>query len=346
MSQENTTTRIPALDGWRGIAILLVLLDHTQAALIGGYYRPWLQTGQHGVTIFFVLSGYLITSKLLQGPIDLKSFYLRRFFRLMPVAWIYLASLWVTGELSGLHWISGREIASCVFFYRNFFGPTHKIYASHFWSLSIEEQFYLVWPCLLLFAGIRRSRWFAICGALAIASYRLLHWAAYDSAWVSFRTEVRADALLAGCLLALLLADARMRAEIQRWTRYIWLPALAALLFCIGHYPWLPPLYECLAIAVLIASAVLHPQSILVRPLILAPLTWLGTVSYSVYVWQEFFLVHLGPATIPLICIMPLFVLGSYYFIERPSARFGHRLIVAPRSSRETLRTHSQPIET
>src|ERR1700676_2157539 len=220
MEQEPTINRIPALDGWRGVAILLVLFDHAQAALIGSYYQPWMQTGQHGVTIFFVLSGYLITSKLLQGPIDLKSFYVRRFFRLMPVAWAYLAALWISGEITGLHWISGREIASCVFFYRNFFGPTYKIYAAHFWSLSIEEQFYLAWPCLLLFAGIRRSRWFAIGGALAVAAYRLIYWADYNGQWMSFRTEVRADALLVGCLLALLLADARMRSVAQRWTRH------------------------------------------------------------------------------------------------------------------------------
>ncbi len=80
--------RIKVLDGWRGIAILLVLFDHVQDSLLGHYIRPWTRTGVHGVTIFFVLSGYLITSKLLQEQIDrgisLKAFYIRRFFRLMP----------------------------------------------------------------------------------------------------------------------------------------------------------------------------------------------------------------------------------------------------------------------
>jgi peptidoglycan/LPS O-acetylase OafA/YrhL len=78
--------RIPTLDGWRGIAILLVLFEHIGLSWFGGYSQPWLLTGQHGVTIFFVLSGFLITTKLLVSPIDLKQFYIRRFFRLMPAA--------------------------------------------------------------------------------------------------------------------------------------------------------------------------------------------------------------------------------------------------------------------
>ena len=322
--------RIPALDGWRGVAIVLVLFDHTQAALMGGYWRPWMQTGQHGVTIFFVLSGFLITSKLLEDPshrIDLRSFYIRRFFRLMPVAWAYLAALWIAGEISGQQWITGREIASCVFFFRNFFGPGRTLYAAHFWSLSIEEQFYLLWPCLLLLAGMRASRWFAAGGALAIAAYREMHWARYEHQWLSFQTEVRADALLAGCLLALLLADPTLRAAAQRWTRIAWLPALATLLWAIARFHWLPPLFECVAIATLIAGSVLHAQSILVRPLLLRKLAWMGTISYSVYVWQQvFFIYRSGAITIPLLCLMPVFALGSYYWIETPAARYGRRL--------------------
>src|ERR1700678_2855001 len=91
--------RITVLDGWRGVAILLVLFDHIQFSIHGTYPQPWMQTGQHGVTIFFVLSGFLITSKLIEKPIDLRHFYIRRFFRLMPAAWTYLAALAVVGAL-------------------------------------------------------------------------------------------------------------------------------------------------------------------------------------------------------------------------------------------------------
>jgi len=335
--------RIPALDGWRGIAIALVLFDHLQAALTGGYVRPWMQTGQHGVTIFFVLSGYLITARLLQEPagrIDLRSFYIRRFFRLMPVAWAYLALLWITSRISGERWISGGEIASCVFFVRNFFGAGPSLYAAHFWSLSIEEQFYLFWPCLLLMAGMRASRWLALTGAFIIAAYRAIHWAHYDHQWLGFQTQVRADALLIGCLLALLLAEPRLRLIAQRCGKFLWLPALIALLFAIASFHWLPPLFECIAIAVLIAASILHAHSLFVRPLLFPALLWMGTISYSVYVWQQFFFVYRGAAiTIPLLCLMPVFALGSYYWIELPSARLGQR--IAGRLTSKQSRDHS-----
>ncbi len=323
--------RLPTLDGWRGIAIALVLFDHLQAAVMGGYYRPWLQTGQHGVTIFFVLSGFLITSKLLEGPINLRRFYLRRFFRLMPVAWVYLAAVALFTVFGERQPVSPSELASCVLSFRNFFGPSPTLYFAHFWSLAIEEQFYLVWPCLLLFLGTRRSRrlpiTIAIAATVSVALYRTALWSSYNQQWRSFHTEVRADALLIGCLLALLHAAPLWRSRLQRSSAYFCLPALVILLWSIAFWHWLPPLYECVAIALLISATVLHPQSIAVRPLQWRSLAWLGTVSYSVYVWQQVFFVYRGAATtIPLLMLMPVFALGSYYFIERPATRLGHRL--------------------
>ena len=320
--------RIPTLDGWRGIAILLVLFDHGQAALIRGYLYPWVQTGQHGVTIFFVLSGFLITTKLLEGPIDLKRFYVRRFFRLLPAAWAYLAAVLLVGWWCGQNWLSLPEVASCLLFYRNFIGSwTSTIFAGHFWSLSMEEQFYIVWPTVLVLAGIRKARGLAVAGVLACALFRQLNWSHYDHMGISFQTQVRADSLLIGCLLALWLSTPAHRLAAIKWTRYSALPALAVLLFCIAKFPWLPPLAECIAISVLIAASTLHPDSIFSRALSLRPLAWLGTVSYSVYVWQQFFFVaRTHTATIAMMCVMPIFALSSYYFIERPATRFGHRL--------------------
>jgi hypothetical protein len=95
--------RIPTLDGWRGIAITLVFVTHLQISLLGHLYHGyrWLDLGQHGVTLFFVLSGYLITSRLLgEEKINLGSFYLRRFFRLMPCAWAYLLILGIVAVVA------------------------------------------------------------------------------------------------------------------------------------------------------------------------------------------------------------------------------------------------------
>jgi peptidoglycan/LPS O-acetylase OafA/YrhL len=266
----------------------------------------------------------LITSKLLESPIDLKRFYIRRLFRLMPAAWTYLAVLLLLGSLTGTRFASPGAISSCVLFYRNFVGTSADGFTGHFWSLSLEEQFYLVWPCRLLLAGARRCLWIAAAGAIGCAVYRWFFWARYDHIVLGFQTQVRADALLVGCLLAMLLANPRIRIAAERWSKYWVLPALAALLFAIARCHWLAPLYESVSIAGLIAATRLHPASFFARPLSFPPLEWIGTVSYSVYIWQALFMPFDSPWALCL--LMPATALASYYLIERPATRLGHRL--------------------
>jgi peptidoglycan/LPS O-acetylase OafA/YrhL len=325
--------RIPVLDGWRGIAIAMVLFDHVQFAAAGGYTHPWLQTGRHGVTIFFVLSSFLITTNLISGPIDLKKFYIRRFFRLMPAAWTFLATLVVVGYLTGTQFTSWPEIKACLLFYRNFAGPVQGDTAGHFWSLSIEEQFYLVWPFLLLLAGARRCRWIAATAAIGVASFRTLMWQHYQGNLLANRTEVRADALLIGCLLALLLSSPSFRDRALMGTKWCAVPAPAALLFAIWKSNLLQPLWKSASIAALLAFTMLHPGTIVSRLLALKPMVWLGTVSYSIYVWQEPFMGFKKTPlalTISVAVALPLFTLGSYYLIERPWTSFGRRITGRP----------------
>jgi peptidoglycan/LPS O-acetylase OafA/YrhL len=326
---QPTSHHIPVLDGWRGIAIALVLFDHVQYALFNGYAHPWLQTGQHGVTIFFVLSGFLITTKLLEGPIDLKRFYIRRFFRLIPVAWIFLVVLLLFDRLTGLRLTTWQEIRSCLFFYRNFAGMAGGAGgAGHFWSLSLEEQFYLVWPFTLLVAGALRSRWIAAIGAVSCAMYRWYSWAYYDRNLLGNETQVRADAILVGCLLALLLVDRRVVSSAKRWSKWLSPLALAVVLFCITRFRWLPPLYESVSIAVLLAASTMHPKAVPSRLLCARPLMLLGTISYSLYIWQGPFMAAASrlSALVVLGIALPVVTLCSYYWIERPSIRIGSRL--------------------
>lgn len=318
--------RIPTLDGWRGIAIAMVLFTHVQ----GATGHNLINTGQHGVTIFFVLSGFLITRNLISRPANLKSFYIRRFFRLMPVVWTYLALLAIFSFSLGVPLFQHGELQPCLLFYRNYAGPNPGgAMTGHFWSLSIEEQFYLVWPGLLLLLGIRRCRWFAGLAAIGIAIYRWRRWQHYIHGLLGFRTEVRADALLVGCLLALLLSDPELRKRAANITKWLALPAAAGVLIAIRRFPGMEPLYEPVCIAILIAGAYIHPSSIPARILSCKPLVWLGQVSYSVYVWQEPFMWFKGDTLgflFLLIFFMPLFALGSYYLIERPCTHFGRRL--------------------
>ena len=143
--------RIPTLDGWRGIAVLLVLVGHFSGRVNTGELGWLTLIGLHGVAIFFVLSGFLITTILQRefeatGRVDLRRFYLRRFFRLMPCAWCYLLAILGPPGLLMRTIVPGRDLLSCVFFWRNYYHDSAfaDAFTSHFWSLAIEEQFYLV----------------------------------------------------------------------------------------------------------------------------------------------------------------------------------------------------------
>jgi peptidoglycan/LPS O-acetylase OafA/YrhL len=319
--------RIPALDGWRGIAIAMVLFDHIQLQILRGYARPWTDTGLHGVTIFFVLSGFLITSNLVRQPINPRHFYLRRFFRLMPAAWTYLGTLMLIDRIAHTHATTPAGTLACLFFYRNFFATPAVTLTGHFWSLSIEEQFYMIWPCTILLAGAKRSRWIAGAGAVACAGCRQVFWTHYTHGAAVLQTQVRADALLVGCLLALLIADTRIREVAGRWSKFWMLPLLAALLCGIALFHWIPPLFESVAIAGLIGASVIHPRTLFARSLAFAPLAWLGRVSYSVYLWQQLFTPF---GSFVALCIaLPAAALGSYYFVELPFTRLGHHLTKA-----------------
>jgi peptidoglycan/LPS O-acetylase OafA/YrhL len=323
------SSRIPTLDGWRGIAIILVLFDHTMNAIWKNVDSSWMRTGQHGVTLFFVLSGFLITSNLLNGPINLKRCYIRRVFRLMPVAWTYLAALLLIN--TRVHFVSVSAVVSSLLFYRNFVITPFGSSTWHFWSLSLEEQFYLVWPPVLLLAGARYSRWIAITAISGCALYRWVFWSSYNKDAFNCQTQVRADALLIGCLMALLLRDPEFRTRIKKWSRILALPAICVVAYCIGNFIYLPPLLESASMALLLAASALHAKSVFAKPLNWRWLSQLGVISYSVYVWQELFmLIARGESDfgrlLLLGCFLPICALGSYIYLERPLTALGHRL--------------------
>lgn len=330
---DSPRTRIAALDGWRGIAILMVMFDHWQGQWFGGLLAPWSQTGSHGVSFFFVLSGYLITTNLLHSP-DLKSFYIRRFFRLQPVAWAYLAFLLLLGQLFPRQALRWDDLASCLLFFRNYIPhESHFFSTAHFWSLSIEEQFYITWPALLLTLKPRRPAWIAGGIALLVAVYRAAHFATYNSMWMSFRTEVRVDAICIGCVLAISLESPTIVSGLTRLLKWIYAPAVVTLFLCIKLTHNLPSIFECIAYAVLISDPILRPTSLPSRILAARPLAWLGTISYSVYVWQNFFLRHYSAgADIFLDCLLLPAAAASYYLIERRMIQLGRQVGSSKRS--------------
>jgi len=313
--------RIPTLDGWRGIAILLVIFDHLQLSTPVSRH-PFQATGTYGVALFFVLSGFLITSKLIDerqstGKISLRNFYIRRFFRLMPAAWVFLLSISVLGRIPGKY----LHLLGCLLFVENYVTQHHGSWVfGHFWSLSIEEQFYLFWPAMFIFMGKKRAGIFAAVISISIALYRFnvlsgLSWSQTAG------TEFHADALLIGCLSAML-----PRIHLRAW--YFW-PLIAAFFAYLRHPVTVAPFGCVVVIALLLLTTTTFPESVAFLEWRL--LKWVGTLSYSLYLWQQVFVRFPGFPTLSSVpfrlCLTLAFSILSYTCIEQPCIRFGTRFL-------------------
>lgn len=293
--------------------------------------------GQHGVALFFVLSGFLITSILLRensqtGSVDLPGFYIRRAFRILPCAWAFIFFLLVATAGNSPRPYGARDIAGCLLFFRNFVGSTgtHETTTWHFWSLSIEEQFYLIWPLLLVYAKPKRARWISLIAAIAIALYRALHWQQILllPAGGSFATQYRADALLIGCAAALW--SPKLLPHARKWMAA---PLLIVVAICIAKFGHMIPLLESAAIAGLLLLTSTFTNSVLTRVLEWDVLRAAGKYSYSLYVWQQlmFFNIH---STVILMLAVPAVALFSYTFIESTLRQQGVRLAARRKNSR------------
>jgi peptidoglycan/LPS O-acetylase OafA/YrhL len=308
-----TERSIAGLDTIRAFSVAAVIVGH-------GAYVPggeWMLPFAHkfdpagiGVTVFFGLSGYLITGILLRAPrIDLADFYRRRAFRILPAAFTYLAFVAAIVPM--------RDLAYAALFARNFeIGGSP--FAGHYWSLAVEEQFYLFWPAFLVFVPRR-----AVVPILAGWLVALPFWVHFTYTGNSWRTDLQSGALTVGCLLA--------------FARYRPTPRLGALLIVAGLVLTLFPrrivhghgaelilaYIDFASVAALIAGAAARGLG----PVDCAPLRWIGRLSYSLYLWQQFWvqLNTIRPwaiGTWPL-CIAPIMACGiaSYYLIERPMLR-------------------------
>jgi peptidoglycan/LPS O-acetylase OafA/YrhL len=332
---------IPTLDGWRAIAIAGVLLCHSFPSTY------WTMSGALGVNLFFAISGYLITMRLL-GEKELRSFYIRRAFRILPPALVYLAAVSVLAAF-GLIEASRMDIFSCLVFLRNYWGagPLHGWYTGHFWSLAVEEQFYLFWPALLFLAGWKRTRW--IAPALAVA-FEI--WRSFDMrhAWVAnffhnemlrnnpLRSDYRMDSLLWGCTLALL-TQGRDLKNLAPARASSWL-AIGALIGAVALNVAQPKGYfiaQALLFPVVMIATIAQPQAWLSRLLESHPLQWVGRLSYSLYLWQQLFF-HSGyhhgvlqrfPLNLALAVSCAWL---SYRFVEKPAIQIGRKLL--PRNTR------------
>jgi peptidoglycan/LPS O-acetylase OafA/YrhL len=342
---------IPTLDGWRALAILGVTAFHSLTNGFPG--RLWYGVaarGYAGVNVFFALSGFLICSKLLReqqqtANICLKRFYLGRSFRLLPALGLYLV---VLAALVAAGWVKakGWEFESTLLFVRNYFplfnGHAIGTYTGQFWSLAVEEHFYMLWPLTMLLLGprLRRIGLVALVLALVVFVWRSLDahfgWFIPFATSVDSKTDTRMDALLWGCLAAIVYPHVHPRVRALPFARNLWVPiaAVLAAVLILKHVPG-GSLIQAILFPVLIMSTAISPDSMLGRILEFRFLKWIGRLSYSIYIWQQLLLIPVDLPNSPLralqhfptnIATIFLVAAASYYLVEKPMIEVGRRL--------------------
>jgi peptidoglycan/LPS O-acetylase OafA/YrhL len=337
---------VPSLNGLRAVAVGIVLLAH-----FGDPYAPasvarlMSPLGWVGVDLFFVVSGFIITTLLLRerdraGRVSLRAFYARRALRLLPAYYAYLLVV-ALGWPGGL---TGRDWLGVLTYTQNFTPGLGSWPVSHFWSLSLEEHFYLVWPAAIVLLGPRGAAGLAVLVVVLSPPLRAfaLNVLPADRTGhpAAFLTWCRADTIAAGCLLAFAARSAAGRRFLARLDRRPAVPAALAVAVVVGTWIALSvlptaalPFYftaQAAGLTVLVWLAVARSNSLAGRVLNARPVVWVGLLSYSLYVWQQPFADPAGRAWwqgVPVgLGLAVTCAVLSRYLVERPFLRAKDRL--------------------
>jgi len=337
---------VPALDGVRAVAITLVVVWHAFHWPVGGFL---------GVHVFFVLSGFLITTLLLEerrdrGRISLRHFYLRRALRLFPALFVFLAayscvqtvralmlehtvdlSTSLKGVLYGLFYVSNVVQAG---------GLVLGVPISHLWSLATEEQFYVLWPLVLVAAlslgASRRSLIGVLAVAVAVLAAHRLQLTLSDAPRerLYFAPDMTFDPILVGCVAGVLYVAGR-RLDARRWSVAtavaVGIAAACVVTFDIESralYAWALVAFSG-AVALALLRFVSAADAALPRALAAPPVVFLGRISYSLYLWHPLTIdLTRKVIAVPVVFALPIAVAlatASYYLVERPFLRLKRR---------------------
>lgn len=342
--------KIPSLDGLRALSILLVLLCHlrlTQGLSLPPVLAEALRWGARGVDMFFVISGFLITVVLLRekrrtGRLSLRNFYVRRALRIFPAYYAYLLALAAVSSL-GFVSIATRDWVAALTYTTNFL-VNRNWETGHLWSLAVEEHFYFVWPFLLIKLGDRKA--FRVAGLYILIAPMLrvvLRIVFRGNLDIDDCTFTRADSIAVGCCVALavqlgdtFLSGFLSSVKQQGIAAVTLLTAIIALNMAPKNsiFIWGATLFEGPLTAAFFATvmwmAITNPRNSF-SWLSARPLVFLGTLSYSLYLWQQPFLNHHNQvdafARWPLnIGLVFLFATASHFLIESPFLRLKDRL--------------------
>jgi len=356
---------VPALDGLRGVAVLLVVAYHfrhlldpwtthyvrrvTVSRLPGGvvhrvthrvlvlriHPKPFFGSlmpkgGSLGVDIFFVLSGFLITALLLRehasaGRINFGGFYRRRALRLLPALFLFVAAQLTYSIITHGQWAAERgAVVSIVFYFWNwrlfYTYPAVPKGLAHLWSLSVEEQFYIVWPLIVALCIVARRRVSAVIATMAAGIAAVAIWRAvlarHDNlVLLYFRTDVRADALLVGALTAYLwtrgLVPPKRLLVPAAWIALVFVTVCVIRFESTAHFLF-DGGFTAVAIGVAIMLlAIVEADWCSKHLLTFAPLRAVGRVSYGLYLWHFFVFTIVAQK------------MGAYSTTERIATAFG-----------------------
>jgi len=337
----------------RAVSIAIVVLSHTKVLLPArvvhaGLFRYAIGGGIHGVEIFFAISGFLITTLLLRefdrtGTISLRRFYARRSLRIFPPFYVYLGVLGILWALGIVRERVGTFLAAATYLFVYLPHP-QGILVAHAWSLSVEEQFYLLWPVLLfLSCRWRKSVPFALAVMIGMPVVRMLLIMLAERNAEALVLSGSMDMLIVGCLLALVRGNARWELLRRRWVNAWSAAGMVGVAFVL--IPYAETKLTVGVASVLVAAfgdtmtalclggilifsvegAVEGPESVAGRFLNMRVVRHVGIVSYSLYLWQQLF--AFGPLGAHASVYVWMIVAAelSYWLIERPVYRLRAR---------------------
>lgn len=366
---------IPSLDGLRAFAVLAVIAYHMG--------MPWAAGGLLGVTIFFVLSGYLITSLLViefqgTGRINLPDFWLRRIRRLFPAIVFSVVTIAVLCTIFNHALLTKLrpDVIPSLLFFNNWWQIFHNVSyfdalgspspVTHFWSLAIEEQFYLIWPVLLFIMmklGVKKRVLGIMTLVLALLSaidMAVLFDPHGDPSRVYYGTDTRAFSLLIGAWLAFVWPSnqlgatdsARISTNARRALDGVGILAFVGLVlmvaFCNGFSPFLyyGGLVLCSILTAIVIAVLVHPASLLSKFWGLPPFVWIGKRSYGIYLWHYPILLLMVPQNglsetpwwMLLLALAVIFAISafSYTFVENPIRHGAIGALLADIANRRT----------
>jgi peptidoglycan/LPS O-acetylase OafA/YrhL len=363
MEQKNPTQfklgHRPELDGIRGLSVLAVIAWHVAI--------PFVKAGNIGVDVFFVLSGFLITTLLLQewgktGTIGLKNFYIRRALRLFPVLFVVMllygiyAFFYEPAETAANTY---KYILATLFYVANWvqviFGLHHPV-LGHTWSLAVEEQFYIFYPLLLLgFLRLKISqRWLLLVFALIIADVffnRYWIWqgeTSYDQAHMSLNT--RADALLVGCFVSVMVVNGLIPTKMWMVILVRILSVCSTVLLCwmiVGgisdenFYKYGGATLAAICVGFVLLDLMGRPLKLMQKFLQNPALVWTGRLSYGLYLWHIPVFYWLGThdnwsgIQVQGLRFAAVFLVAaaSYYLIEQPFLKLKEKYSPSGKSS-------------